>query len=87
MGLRVDVDRGQRRGEHRAVLRVVEAHHGQVARHPGRAYLVDLYARSTEIDVDPNLVAGDDFHPSARGYAKIAEVFWDFLVANRLFAA
>ena len=57
------------------------------ARQPGRVYLVDLYARSTEIDVDPSLVAGDDFHPSASGYANIAEVFWDFLVANRLVAA
>jgi lysophospholipase L1-like esterase len=57
------------------------------ARHPGRAYLVDLYARSNEIDVDPDLVAGDDFHPSAKGYSAIAEVFWDFMVANRLVAA
>jgi acyl-CoA thioesterase-1 len=57
-----------------------------VARHAGRAVLVDLYARSTEVDVDPSLVAGDDFHPSAQGYAQIAEVYWDFLVANRLVA-
>lgn len=56
-------------------------------RHPARVHLVDLYARSGEIDVDSNLVAGDDFHPSARGYTKIAEVFWEAMVANRLSAA
>ena len=33
------------------------------------------------------MVAGDDFHPSAKGYAKLAGVFWEFMVANRLVAA
>jgi lysophospholipase L1-like esterase len=57
-----------------------------VSKYPNRVYLVDLFARSGEIDVDPNLVAGDDFHPSASGYARLADVFWDFAVASHLVA-
>ena len=58
-----------------------------VARYPARAFLVDLYARSSEIDIDPTLVAGDDFHPSTKGYAKLADVFWEFMVANYIVEA
>jgi acyl-CoA thioesterase-1 len=56
-----------------------------VGKHPNRVYLVDLYARSGELDFDPGLVSLDDFHPSARGYARLAEVFWEFAVTFRLF--
>lgn len=56
-----------------------------VGRYPNRGYLVDLYARSGELDFDPGLVSLDDFHPSARGYARLADVFWEFAIAARLF--
>jgi acyl-CoA thioesterase-1 len=55
-----------------------------VAKYPNRAYLVDLYARSTDLDFD-GLVSVDDFHPSAKGYSRLADVFWDFATAARLF--
>jgi lysophospholipase L1-like esterase len=55
-------------------------------RYPGRVSVVDLYARSAEIEIDATLVAGDDFHPSAKGYAKLADVFWEHMVAHRLVA-
>ncbi|TAK25792.1 MAG: hypothetical protein EPO26_02125 [Chloroflexota bacterium] len=58
-----------------------------VARYPGRAYLVDVYARSSEIEYDSGLVAADDFHPSSRGYNRLAEIVWEFMVANRVVAA
>jgi acyl-CoA thioesterase-1 len=56
-------------------------------KYPARAYVVDLYARSAEVEIDETMVAGDDFHPSAKGYSKLADVFWEFMVANRLVAA
>jgi acyl-CoA thioesterase-1 len=52
---------------------------------PNRVYLVDLYARSGELEFDPGLVSLDDFHPSAKGYARLADVFWEFAIAARLF--
>ncbi len=55
-----------------------------VDRYPNRVYLVDLYARSTDVDFD-GLVSVDDFHPSAKGYGGLADVFWDFATAARLF--
>ncbi|HEY3083582.1 MAG TPA: GDSL-type esterase/lipase family protein [Chloroflexota bacterium] len=55
-------------------------------KYPGRVYVVDLYARSAEIEIDEKLVALDDFHPSAKGYAKLADVFWEHMVAYRLVA-
>ncbi|HEV8634003.1 MAG TPA: SGNH/GDSL hydrolase family protein [Chloroflexota bacterium] len=55
-------------------------------KYPGRVYVVDLYARSAEIEIDQTLVAGDDFHPSAGGYARLADVFWEHMVASRLVA-
>lgn len=56
-----------------------------VGKHPNRVYLVDLYARSDELEFDPGLVSVDDFHPSARGYARLADVFWEFAITYRLF--
>jgi acyl-CoA thioesterase-1 len=56
-----------------------------VGKHPTRVYLVDLYARSGELDFDPGLVSLDDFHPSAKGYARLADVFWEFATVARLF--
>jgi lysophospholipase L1-like esterase len=58
-----------------------------VGKYPNRAYLVDLYARSGEIDFDAGMVSVDDFHPSAKGYARLAEIFWEFAVSARLVAA
>jgi len=55
-------------------------------KYPGRVYVVDLYARSAEIEIDEKLVGLDDFHPSAKGYAKLADVFWEHMVAYRLVA-
>jgi acyl-CoA thioesterase-1 len=56
-------------------------------KYPAGAYVVDLYARSAEVEIDETMVAGDDFHPSAKGYSRLAAVFWEFMVANRLVAA
>jgi lysophospholipase L1-like esterase len=64
----------------RLIARVAE-------KYPGRVYVVDLYARSGEIELDQTMVAGDDFHPSSKGYARLADVFWESMVANRLVAA
>lgn len=71
----------------REVLKWNGAIQRAVARQPSRVYIVDLYARSDEIDTDPAMVAVDDFHPSARGYTRLAEIFWEFMVANHLIAA
>ena len=77
MGIPADALRAETMKWNQAITRVI-------GRYPNRAYLVDLYARSGEIEIDPNLVAGDDFHPSTKGYAKLAEVFWEFMVAHHL---
>jgi lysophospholipase L1-like esterase len=55
-------------------------------KYPGRVSVVDLYARSAEMEIDATLVAGDDFHPSAKGYTRLADVFWEHMVARRLVA-
>ena len=80
MGIPADELRREATRWNQAIARVVQ-------KYPGRAFLVDLYARSEEVEIDETMVAGDDFHPSAKGYAKLAEVFWQFMVVNRLVAA
>ena len=77
LGIPLDTLRAETSKWNQVIARVVR-------RYPDRAFLVDLHARSGEIEMDPSLVAGDDFHPSARGYAKLADVFWEFMVANHV---
>ena len=50
------------------------------AKHRGRVYLVDLHPHQ----IEPALVSKDDFHPSARGYTRLAELFWEAMVSRGL---
>ena len=50
-----------------AVIDAVAARHG--------ATVVDLYARWQEVAQHPEYLSADGFHPSADGYARLAEVF------------
>ena len=52
-----------------------------VAAHPGRAFLVDLYAGSAAL-VSTITVSSDGFHPSDDGYQLIAQRFADAMRAN-----
>ena len=38
--------------------------------------LVDLFAHNSEITSHPDYISGDGFHPSAKGYAQLATLFW-----------
>lgn len=58
-----------------------EAIAGIVARHPGRAFLVDLYTGSAAL-VSQITVSADGFHPSDDGYRLIAERFAAAMRAN-----
>ncbi len=46
----------------------------QVAARHG-AQVVDLYARWQEVSQHPEYISADGFHPSAEGYARLAQVF------------
>ncbi len=59
---------------------------GVVQRYPGRVVLADAFNRSAEIEYAAGVLSTDDFHPSTQGHAIIAEMFWQFGVAHRLFA-
>lgn len=52
-----------------------------VARHPGRAFLVDLFTGSAAL-VSTITVSADGFHPSDDGYKLIAERFANTMRAN-----
>ena len=52
-----------------------------VARHPGRAFLVDLFTGSAPL-VSTITVSADGFHPSDEGYKLIAERFANAMRAN-----
>lgn len=41
------------------------------------AYLVDLFTKYDELDRHPEYISGDGFHPSAEGYQRLAEIFFD----------
>lgn len=38
--------------------------------------LVDLLQHGSELTAHPNYISGDGFHPSAQGYVRLAELFW-----------
>ena len=38
--------------------------------------LVDLFAENSQITAHPQYISGDGFHPSAAGYAQLANYFW-----------
>ena len=59
--LRAEVDRWNQ------AIDQVSARHG--------AQVVDLYARWQEVAEHPEYLSGDGFHPSAEGYARLAQVF------------
>jgi lysophospholipase L1-like esterase len=46
------------------------------------AIVVDLYSRWPELAQHPELVSADGFHPSAAGYARLADLFWSTLEAD-----
>jgi acyl-CoA thioesterase-1 len=48
------------------------------------AVLVDLYPFGAELAGRPELVGGDGFHPSTRGYRRLAEVMWAAVEAHQL---
>ena len=58
-----------------AIADVVERH---------GAVLVDLYPFGAELAGRPDLVGGDGFHPSTRGYRRLAEVMWTAIEAHHL---
>ena len=59
--LRAEVDRWNA-----AIAGAVQRHHAQ---------LVDLHATWQEVSQHPEYLAGDGFHPSSEGYARLAELF------------
>jgi len=48
------------------------------------AVLVDLYPFGAELAGRPELVGGDGFHPSTRGYRRLAEEMWASIEAHQL---
>jgi lysophospholipase L1-like esterase len=44
---------------------------------------VDLYAHWREVAEHPEYVAADGFHPSAEGYARLAEIFAETYASGR----
>ena len=56
------------------VIAATAARHGAV--------LVDLHTSWRELAEHPEYVAADGFHPSAEGYARLAELFWSAFEAN-----
>lgn len=38
--------------------------------------LVDLYGHNSQLTAHPEYVSADGFHPSAAGYAQLANYFW-----------
>jgi acyl-CoA thioesterase-1 len=38
--------------------------------------LVNLFAENSQITAHPQYISGDGFHPSAAGYAQLADYFW-----------
>ena len=38
--------------------------------------LVDLFSQGSRLTAHPEYVSGDGFHPSAAGYAQLADLFW-----------
>lgn len=38
--------------------------------------LIDLLKDGSELTAHPNYISSDGFHPSAQGYARLADIFW-----------
>lgn len=38
--------------------------------------LLDLFQNGSEITTHPEYISGDGFHPSAQGYVRLAQLFW-----------
>jgi acyl-CoA thioesterase I len=70
--------------DHRALLAQVEAWNAAIAAVAQRygVVVVDLRAYSREQAEHMEYVSADGFHPSAAGYRRIAELFWDALRAR-----
>lgn len=45
--------------------------------------LVDLYSQESQLTAHPEYVSGDGFHPSAAGYAQLANFFWQAVKGAR----
>lgn len=66
--------RGGIRSYNDAIERVVKKHD---------AVLVDLFDSSSDAPSDESVISSDGFHPSAAGYRRIADVFWEAIVDDR----
>lgn len=50
----------------------------QIAARYGVA-IVDLFQDGSEITAHPDYISGDGFHPSAQGYVRLAQLFWQVI--------
>lgn len=44
--------------------------------------LLNLFQDGSEITAHPEYISGDGFHPSAQGYARLAQLFWQVILAQ-----
>lgn len=45
--------------------------------------LVDLFQDGSEITAHPEYISGDGFHPSAQGYVRLAQLFWNAIQPDK----
>ena len=56
------------------------------ARYDGRVTIIDLFPLSDEVLQHPEYISRDNFHPSAAGYKRLAEVVWETVEREGLLA-
>lgn len=56
----------------------------EVAKYPGRVYLVNLQRNLSSLQQHPEWVSGDGLHPTTAGYTQIAQAFYDVAKQNNI---